>query len=73
MRVVEPLAVFEPDQPLEAVQEIALVDTQVRVVAVPFVREVLLAVKESVGAGRVLTGVVVTGGVVVAGVDAGPP
>jgi hypothetical protein len=51
--VCEPLAALLPDQPPEAVQEVALVDDQLNVEAPPFATVLGLAVKLTVGAGTV--------------------
>jgi len=49
--LVVPLVAFDPDQPLLAVQEVALVDDQVRVEEFPEVMEVGEAPKVTVGTG----------------------
>lgn len=46
-----PLVVFEPDQPPEAVQLLALFDDQLSVAALPLATEAGAAVSETVGAG----------------------
>ena len=47
----EPLIALLPDQPPEAVQEVALVDDQLNVDALPLATVLGLAVKLTVGAG----------------------
>ena len=49
----EPLMALVPDQPPEAVQDVALVDVQVRVELAPLATEAGLAVKVTVGVGAV--------------------
>lgn len=49
----EPLIALLPDQPPEAVQEVALVDDQLNVDALPLATVLGLAVKLTVGAGAV--------------------
>ena len=49
----EPLTALAPDQAPEAVQEVALVDDQVRDAPLPLVIELGLALKLTVGAGAV--------------------
>jgi len=49
----EPLAPFAPDQPPDAVQEVALVEDQVSVELPPLFTVLGLAVKVTVGAGWV--------------------
>ena len=46
----EPLRAIEPDQPPEAVQEVALLEDQLKVAALPLVMELGLAVRLTVGA-----------------------
>jgi hypothetical protein len=49
----EPLVASLPDQPPEAVQEVALVDDQVSVALLPLVTVLGAALKVTVGAGEV--------------------
>jgi hypothetical protein len=49
----EPLAALVPDQAPDAVQEVALVDDQLRVEALPLLTVLGLAAKLTVGAGAV--------------------
>jgi hypothetical protein len=49
----EPLVVLVPDQPPEAVHDVALVEDQLRVEAAPLAMVLGLALKATVGAGAV--------------------
>ena len=60
----DPLVASVPDQPPEAVQEVALVELQVRVAAPPEATLVGLAVSVTVGAGAVTVTVVDCGALV---------